>query len=339
MISLLNAAQQILSVVADNSRTVETVIMFGVAGVLTPVLGWICVSLVAIKVSVADLTGQFRRFVADLESEKGTRKRTNSEITRRIEKLEDRPKSSSQTGAVLALCALLMVSGCSLIPKSVEFGQDKVRKFPAHPVRQLEAERQAVQLSAVKAREAELEATLDGSAAAKPAGESAELSEAVGRSLGPPSSPWTAEVSTLSQKLDAQTAKYNSLLAKFKAGNDENAGKKIEGTGFLQVPYLLYIGIVGGIIWVVWLVLRTVANVAAASNPGVAVGLKVAKVGGKTLSRGFSQMLKGGQDFKAKVEEGIEDPAVKAQILEYFRTSHEVNQDADVQSLIKKLKE
>ena len=237
------------------------------------------------------------------------------------------------------LAGLILLSGCSLIPKSVEFGQDKVKKFPAHPAAQLEAERQAVKLAAEKARQAELEATLDGSAAAVPAGDAAELSEAVGRSIGPPASPWTAEISALARKLDAQTAKYNALLLKFKSGNDENAGKKIEGTGFLQIPYFVYLGGVLAVGWIVWMVLKTVSNAAAAANPGVAVGLKVAQVGGKVLSRGFSQMLKGGQAFKERVEQEFDDSETKEKILGLFRTAHQTNQDSDVQTLIQKLKE
>jgi len=233
---------------------------------------------------------------------------------------------------------LVLTPGCGLIPKSVEFGQDKVRRFPAHPVAQLEAERQAVQLAATRAREAEIIASIDESAAAVPAGEAADLSEAVGRSLGPPASPWSAEISALTQKLDAQTAKYNALLVKFKAGNDENAGKKIEGTGFLQVPYFVYLGIVLGVVWVVWMLLKTFANVAGAANPGVAVGLKVAQVGGKVLSRGFSQLLKGGQDFKKKLETEVADPELREKVLEAFRASHVQAQDTDVQNLVKNLK-
>lgn len=319
--------------------TIETLAVLGVSGVLLPVLGWICLSLIAIKVSMSNLTGQFERFASDLESEKGTRKRSNSEITRRVEKLEDRPKFGQSATAVLALCVSLMFSGCSLIPKSVEFGQDKVKRFPLHPTAQLEHERQAVKLAGEKARQAELEATLDGSAAAEPAGDAAKLSEAVGRSIGPPSKPWEAEVSALAVKLDASTAKYNALLAKFKNGNDENAGKKIEGTGFLQIPYFLYIAIIGLVGYIAWMVLKTISNAAAAANPGVAVGLKVAQVGGKVLSRGFSQMIKGGQDFKAKVEEEFSDPAIQEKILEAFRVSHQINQDEEVQKLIQKLKE
>jgi len=237
----------------------------------------------------------------------------------------------------IALAFLL--TGCSLIPKSVEFGQKKVRAFPSHPTAQLESERQAVALAAVRAREAESIAEADNSLASVPAGDAAELSEAVGRSIGPPANAWSGDVAALSAKLDGLTAKYNKLLDKFADRNDEFAGKKIEGTGFLQIPYFAYVGVVLAVIWIVWMLLKTFANVAGAANPGVAVGLKVAQVGGKALSRGFSQLIKGGQSFKQKIEKEIDDPALRDKILESFRVSHQTAQDSDVQNLIKELKE
>ena len=158
----------------------------------------------------------------------------------------------------------LCLTGCGLIPKPVEFGQDKVKAFPRHPAAQLEAERQAAALAADRAREAEDLA--DGTPAAKPAGEAAELSEAVSRSLGPPSDPWKKEAEKLVVRLDSLTAKYNRLLDRFKEQNDENAGKKIEGTGFLQVPYFLWLGLLFGALFIVWNVLKAVTNAAAAGN-------------------------------------------------------------------------
>lgn len=237
----------------------------------------------------------------------------------------------------IALASLL--TGCSLIPKSVEFGQKKVKSFPSHPVAQLESERQAVALAAVRAREAEKIAEADDSLAAVPAGDAAELSEAVGRSLGPPANAWSGDVTALSAKLDGLTAKYNKLLDKFADRNDEFAGKKIEGTGFLQIPYFVYIGVIFVVGWIIWMLLKTFANVAGAANPGVAVGLKVAQVGGRALSRGFSQLIKGGQSFKEKIATEVTDPALRDKILETFRVSHQTHQDNDVQSLIQKLKE
>lgn len=236
------------------------------------------------------------------------------------------------------LLAASLTTGCSsLFPKAVEFGQDKVKSFPSHPKAQLESERQAIALAAEKAREAERIATEDDSLAAKPAGEAANLSESVSRSIGPPSAPWKGEVKALTERLDRLTSKYNNLLQSFKKDNDENAGKKIEGTGFLQVPYFLWLGIVAAVIAIIWLVLKTVVNVAAAGNPGVAVGLKVAQVGGKALSRGFSQLISGGENFKNWLKKEVPDDALQSKILEAFKQHHETAQDSDIKELVKNL--
>src|SRR6185295_19569850 len=120
------------------------------------------------------------------------------------------------------ILVVFLTTGCSsLFPKKVEFGQDKVEKFPSHPKQQLEAERQAVSLAATKAREAERIATDDNSEAAKPAGEAASLSESVGRALGPPSDPWSGEVKKLTERLDRLTNRYGKLLEDFQKQNDE----------------------------------------------------------------------------------------------------------------------
>ena len=232
----------------------------------------------------------------------------------------------------LAFC----LTGCGLIPKPVEFGQDKVKAFPRHPIAQLEAERQAVALAADRAREAEDLA--DGTPAAKPAGEAAELSEAVSRSLGPPSDPWKKEAEKLVVRLDSLTAKYNRLLDRFKEQNDENAGKKIEGTGWLQIPYMLWLGIIGAIVLIIWNVLKALTNVAAAGNPGIAVGMKVAQVGAKAVSRGFSQVIQGGEKYKQWVVNRFKGESdLQKEILEHFRANHEKAQDEDVKILVKEL--
>jgi hypothetical protein len=238
----------------------------------------------------------------------------------------------------ITLFLVIFLSGCGIIPKSVEFGQKKVREFPSHTGAQREAEKQAVALAADKARQAEKLAQIEGSSAEEPAAEAAELSEAVGRSLGPPLNPWVKEPEALKTRLDTLTAKYDRLLDRFADRNDEMAGKKVEGTGFFQVPYFLWLGIVIVGLFSLWIILKTVANVAATANPGVAVGLNVAKAGGRVISKGFSQLLSGGEKFKEWVKSEVKDnPELQEKILNQFRTSHEKAQDKDIQALVKKL--
>lgn len=235
---------------------------------------------------------------------------------------------------ILSILVVVSLTACHIIPKTVEFGQDKVKKLPSHSEKQLEAEKQAVALAGQKAREAQEIAQADNSAAAEPAGDSAELSESVGRALGPPSEPWYRSVNDLKVRLDNLTAKYNRSIEGFREENDQNAGKKIEGTGFLQIPYFLYIGILIAVVFIAWNVIKMMG---AAANPGVAVGMKVAQVGGKALGRAFSQVVKGGEDFEKWVEAKFKDSPQKAEILDAFKSSHKVAQDQDVKNLVDQL--
>ncbi len=233
------------------------------------------------------------------------------------------------------LIAGLLSGGCGLIPKRVELGQDKVRKFPEASQKRKEAERQAVKLAGEKAREAEKLA--EGSAAEIPAGEAAELSEAVGRSLGPPSRPWAGEVAALVQKVDALTAAHNKLLDEFKRQNDENVGKKIEGTGWLSVPYFIWVG--GALLLVFFVVAaaKIALSILATMNPAVSVGLGVAKMGTRALSTAFSQVLAGGERFKEGLKSINLTAEQHAAVRQLFRVEQERAQSPEVQEVIQEL--
>lgn len=236
---------------------------------------------------------------------------------------------------LLLIFLILVVGGCStFFPKRVEFGQDKVQKFPESNAKRKEAERQAVALAAQKAREAERIAAEDQSAAEVPAGEAAELSEAVGRSLGPPSKPWSGEVAALTAKVDKLTADYNSLLEKFRKQNDENVGKKIEDTGFLKIPYFAWVGGAALVVFVLLTLAKVFLSTLSMANPGVAVGLNVAKMGAKGLSNAFSEVIKGGEAFKKRI---TKDQYSKDEILELFKQSHQIEHSADTQRVIQGL--
>lgn len=49
---------------------------------------WILLEIVALKIKVAGYDAQLGRLVSDAESEKGTRKRVNDDIERRLRALE-----------------------------------------------------------------------------------------------------------------------------------------------------------------------------------------------------------------------------------------------------------
>jgi hypothetical protein len=237
----------------------------------------------------------------------------------------------------LLAAIFVAIGGCSmLLPKSVEFGQSTIHAVPKVTPAAEEKVKQGVALAAIKAREAEKIATRDDSFAAVPAGEAATLTEAVGRSLGPPKEPWKADVQALADKIDNLTAVLDRKIEKFSEKNDVNAGKKIEGTGFLQVPYFLWIGglIVIGLI--AWTALKAFLTVAAAANPGVAVGLGVAKVGGAAASKALGEVILGGEAFLKAAKDKLE-PEIAEKVKELFVQHQERKQSPDTQRLIDQL--
>lgn len=236
-------------------------------------------------------------------------------------------------GALLT-AIFIAIGGCGmLIPKSVEFGQSKVQAVPKVTPAAEEKVKQGVALAAIKAREAEKIATRDDSFAAVPAGEAAVLTEAVGRSLGPPKEPWKADVQALADKIDNLTAVLDRKLEKFAEKNDVNAGKKIEGTGFLQIPYFLWIGGLAVVGFLLWTAAKTALTVASAANPAIGVGLGVAKVGSAAAAKVASETIAGGESFLKAVAEKAEG-WTSAEVKKLFVTHQRMSQSPDTQRLI-----
>lgn len=239
---------------------------------------------------------------------------------------------------------MIGLTGCgTLFPKPVEFFQDKVQKYPEPSSHDRELQRRAAQRAEEKAKQVVVAAVAANVSPSvlEPAKDTARLTEVVSQSLGPPVIPASVGQSSedLAKELRTAIAKFNRRLDEFKMDNNENAGKKIEGTGLFSVPYFVWIGLVALLVVGGWLVLRTIVSVAAAGSPPVAIGLKAAQVGGRVLSRGFSQLVKGGEDFKSLIEKNFEDADTKKKILAAFMDSHKQAQDADVRTVIEKLKD
>jgi hypothetical protein len=242
--------------------------------------------------------------------------------------------------------ALLLVglTGCgTLIPKRVEFGQDKVKAVPTQTDREKETQRRAAALAAQKARETR-EAALTNNAppaVTVPARDTEALTEAVSESLGPPKhDPSGDDPQALAAELRVAIAKLNARLDSFRDKNDENIGKKIEGTGFLQIPYFVWllmvvvVGFVGLILLGIgWSFLKMFAM----SNPPVALGVNAVAMGGKLTARAVSQLIKGGEAFKDALGGVVSDPALLERVKELFRTSHKAAQDEHLQDAVKEL--
>jgi hypothetical protein len=232
---------------------------------------------------------------------------------------------------------MLGLTGCGILPKRVEFFQDKVQRFPVPASKQIELQREVARKANDKAAETLHQAIKENSSPTLlvPAAETEKLTAAVAESVGAPAkSPAKLETDALITDLRAQMAKLDNKVTEFVKDNNENAGKKIEGTGLVQVPYFAWTGGILVFLLVGWYILRTVAGAAALANPGAAVGVGAMNVAGSVVSKAFQQVVKGGEEFKDWVGKEINDPALKQKVLDAFTAAHKETQDQDVKSLV-----
>lgn len=235
------------------------------------------------------------------------------------------------------LLALALLPGCgSLIPKSVEFGQSKVKAFPEPTDKQVEVQREVAKRAHEKTSEAFHAAIKEDSGpdVLFPLGDAEKLTEAVSTSLGPPASRGPEDTNKLIAKLESQINKLSQKVDDFKDRNQELVGKKIEGTGFLQIPYLVYVGLIALALILGWHILKIALTAASVANPGAAVGLGVVNVAGSVASKAFSQIVKGGENFLDKIKTEIQDPALQAKIKDLFTSAHKEAQDAEVRAIV-----
>lgn len=178
----------------------------------------------------------------------------------------------------LICVSAFLLSGCALIPKRVELFQKKVKSFPEPSAKLVEVQKAAA-LKAKEAARATFEDALKENSSPvlrADARDSAVLTDAVSTSLGPPVKASQATSDELANELRAQIAKLQLRIDSFEAQNQKLEGKKIEGTGLLQIPYFAYLAVVILILIIVWHLLHAVVTglqVAGVANPAVgAVG-------------------------------------------------------------------
>jgi hypothetical protein len=238
--------------------------------------------------------------------------------------------------ASVVLC--LTLTGClgSLIPKRVEFGQDKVQAFPEESAAQKEVLKQAVQRAHARAVDTVDAALWEQSSTniIAPAREVEKLTDAAAIAVGPPVKPSSIDSYDLATKLNTSVAKLDRKIEDFKKDNNENAGKKIEGTGFLSVPYFVWIGGIALILLVAFFIGKAALSAYAVVNPGAAIGLNVVNAGQAVLAKGFSQIVAGGEAFKDWVEKEVQDSGLKEKILHAFQSNQMKSQDQEVQNVV-----
>jgi hypothetical protein len=173
-----------------------------------------------------------------------------------------------------------------------------------------------------------------------PAQDTADLTRAVSTVVGPPKAPYTGDASALAAKTDATVAKLDSRVADFKERNDDLAGKKIEDTGLFKIPYVFWLG--GAVMLVVFVFILFQVGLLAlkaygTANPAVGLGVSAvsaaAHAAASLFSRGFEQVVKGGENFKTEVTQNFA-PDVAQKILSLFQTEQIKAQDNDVKTTV-----
>lgn len=238
--------------------------------------------------------------------------------------------------AALTLIAALLTGCSTLVPKKVEFFQDKVHVMPVETDYSKQLEKQLVQRLQQETAKTVVAAVAEKSSTniLDPAQAAARLALAESLVVGPPETPSTLPYGALAAKLETTAAKLDTKIEEFRKANDENQGKKIEGTGWFQVSYLGWVGGILALILLLFFVGKLALTVLAAANPGAALGLNVVNGIGSLATKGFSQLVKGGEEFKDWVKKEVTDGALQQKILDNFRTAQKAAQDQDVQNAI-----
>lgn len=239
--------------------------------------------------------------------------------------------------SALVLCTFLLSSGCGiLLPKKVEFFQDKVHVVPEQKASEKETLRQAAKMLSERTTQTLVAATAEGASTnvITPAKEAEVLAGAVSTSVGPPAHPSQITAEQLAVKLDSALAALNKRLDDFKKDNNENSGKKIEGTGLFQIGYFsMWAIIIGGV-----LLIGVALKIYGMVNPVVGVGVNaVGRVSSAVLKRGISEVAQGGEWFKEYVEEQGKELLSKKEVMDLFSRAHTEAQSRDVQTLVEGL--
>lgn len=241
---------------------------------------------------------------------------------------------------LLLIFGLAFLAGCgTLMPKKVELFQDKVKAFPEPSPALREVQREVLHRAMETSEKTVRAAIAEGASTnvVKPAVETEQLVEAVSFSLGPPESPSTLSSESLVTKLESKVAKHNVAVEKFKEQNSENEGKKIEGTGLVQVSYFAWIGGILLAVLVLFFLAKILLSGLAMANPVASLGLIGVNATQNTVVRGLVQIARGGEKFKDWVVSEIKDSDLKQKILDAFQSAQVRSQDQDVQNTVKAL--
>lgn len=232
------------------------------------------------------------------------------------------------------LLTVLLAStlGCSfLMPSKKEFFQKKVPTFP-EKVKILERQKEAAAFVAVKvvaAYDEGLKAKVTNSVMV-PLVEAKTIAIPLSVSLGHPASPYTGNPTNLAKTINKLEAQYETKLKELEGQLEPIEGKNITGTGLIQIGYFTYIGILIGIVILLYFAYKT----ASIFYPALKIGSVAVSTGASLVKRGFTEVIEGGEKFKTLVQKQITDSGVQEKVLALFSQAHKEAQSRDVQDVV-----
>ena len=241
---------------------------------------------------------------------------------------------------MVSTLSAMLFTGCGLIPKRVEFFQKKVEAVPEKTPKAKELEKQVAKRIAQDVDQALEAAKAEHSSTnvINPLESADTLAPALSSSLGQPKEPYTGKAEPLAQKINKEEAKLDQELEEYREDNRALEGKKIEGTGKISMPWIVYVALVVGGLAFLWFVIKIGIAVASNMYPGVGVGLNMLKVPGRQAAKSLSEVLEGGEHFKELVKTASElEDDIKDQVLALFKRAQVEKQSRDVQKVIKNI--
>lgn len=198
----------------------------------------------------------------------------------------------------------ILTTSCGLLPKTVEYGQSKVKAAPVKRPETIEAEKQGAEFvhrEVVAARDAAL-ASGASTNVLNPLSEARIASEGLSYSLGSPANRWERSGDELSARLGRLENKLDIALDDYRKAQAPLVGKKIEGTGIFQLGYFTNLALIAGFLFLVSIGLKLWGMFNPVVGAGVAGLSSVGRMSVGTLKNGFEQVVKGVEGFKESVE-------------------------------------
>jgi hypothetical protein len=255
-----------------------------------------------------------------------------------LKRMSSRDGGTGGTFAALLLLVVgLLLSGCGLMPKRVEYFQREVKAVPQKPAALVESEKQGARLTADLVEAARIAAWAEAASTnvLNPLDGAAPVARAVSSSMGQPSSRWQGEPEVLADKIDARSARLDAKVEDYRESVAKDVGKKIEGTGLLRIPYFLNAALWLGGLAALYFVGRIALNIFFPAIGGL-FG-KAERVGAGLAAKFASQTMRGIEEAKKEIDALDLDDKTKALVKSALRNNLMKAQDEDSQQLAKRL--